>query len=64
MGDLVLAAVVGLVLVTVWVSPILVASRRGKSNVGGIAIITLLLGWTVVGWFVALVMACAVERRV
>ena len=38
--------------------PWAIAATRGKSNSGTIALVNLLLGWTVVGWIVALVMAC------
>lgn len=50
-----------------WVSTVLtlgymlpwaIAASRGKANHGAIAVINLLLGWTFVGWIVALVMAC------
>jgi hypothetical protein len=30
---------------------------------GGVFIVNLLLGWTLVGWYVALVMACDANRR-
>ena len=38
--------------------PWAIAATRGKANSGAIAVVDLLLGWTVVGWVVALVMAC------
>jgi Superinfection immunity protein len=38
--------------------PWAIAATRGKSNAGMIGILNLLLGWTLVGWIVALVMAC------
>ncbi len=41
--------------------PWAVAATRSKSNVGGVVLINLLLGWTVIGWVVALVMACSAE---
>lgn len=42
--------------------PPIVAEMRG-ANSGGIFLLTLLIGWTVVGWLVALVMAFAAEGR-
>jgi hypothetical protein len=42
--------------------PWAIAATRGKSNAGTIGLITWLLGWTVVGWIVALVMACTAHR--
>jgi len=38
--------------------PWAVAASRYKSNTLAIALVNLLLGWTVIGWVVALVMAC------
>jgi cytochrome b561 len=38
--------------------PWAVAATRGKSNSGAIAVVNLLLGWSLIGWVVALVMAC------
>ncbi len=35
-----------------------IAKLRHMPNVGGIFIINLLVGWTFIGWIVALVMAC------
>lgn len=38
--------------------PWMVAALRGKSNHWGVFVVNLLLGWTILGWVVALVMAC------
>lgn len=38
--------------------PWAIAASRGKANVGAIALIDALLGWTFIGWVIALVMAC------
>jgi hypothetical protein len=37
---------------------------RHKADFMGIFLVNLLAGWTVVGWFVALVWACSTERYV
>jgi len=42
--------------------PWAIAASRGKSNHGAIAIINLLLGWTLIGWVAALVMACGAHQ--
>jgi len=42
--------------------PILVAHRRQHHNKTAIAILTLLLGWTILGWIIALVWACTAVR--
>ena len=36
---------------------------RDKSDAGLIFLVNLLLGWTVVGWIVAFIWACAAETR-
>lgn len=43
--------------------PWAVAASRDMPNHGAIGLLNLLLGWTGIGWVVALVMACA-QRRV
>ena len=50
------------VLTGFYMLPWAVAATRGKSNSGTIGLINLLLGWTVIGWVVALVMACTPHR--
>lgn len=37
--------------------PWAIAATRGKSNAGAIGWVNLLLGWTLIGWVVALIMA-------
>lgn len=53
LGGFVLFALLG----ALWLSPGIIASKRGHRNAGGIWVVTLLLGWTIVGWVVALAMA-------
>ena len=38
--------------------PTFIASARQRPNTGGVFIVNLLTGWLVIGWIVALVMAC------
>ena len=42
--------------------PWMIAAVRGKSNHWGVFWLNLLLGWTVVGWVVALVMSVLPHR--
>jgi hypothetical protein len=42
--------------------PTLIA--RDKPDVMAIFLVNLLFGWTVIGWFVALIWACAAERYI
>ena len=44
--------------------PWAVAASRGKSNAAAVGVLTFLLGWTFVGWVVALVMACGSHQVV
>jgi hypothetical protein len=39
--------------------PWAIAATRGKSNALAVGLLNLLLGWTLVGWLVAVVMACS-----
>ncbi|KKK67034.1 hypothetical protein LCGC14_2958120 [marine sediment metagenome] len=43
--------------------PWAVASSRGKRNAPAIAVLNLFLGWTFVGWVIALVWACTDEAK-
>lgn len=63
----------GLQAVFAWIATIIsvgymlpwaIAATRGKSNSGAIGWINLLLGWSVIGWIVALVMACGSHQVV
>jgi hypothetical protein len=38
--------------------PVIVAVSRKVTNQGSVAVIHVFLGWTVIGWIVALAMAC------
>ncbi|HMO09909.1 MAG TPA: superinfection immunity protein [Actinotalea sp.] len=61
----VLVAAWALALLTLgYLLPWAVAATRGRSNHGGVAVVNVLLGWTLAGWAVALVMACTVHRPV
>ena len=42
--------------------PTLIASSRASRSQGGVFVLNLLLGWTFIGWFVALIWAVTSER--
>lgn len=44
--------------------PWAIAATRGKSNHAAVAIVNFFLGWSLIGWVVALVMACTAHRLV
>lgn len=52
------------VLTAGYMLPWAIAATRGKSNSGAIGLLNLLLGWTIIGWIVALVMACGSHQKV
>lgn len=43
--------------------PWAVAATRNKSNQGAIFLVNFFLGWSLIGWIVALVMACTAEPQ-
>ena len=51
----------GLFGIALYLLPTIVAVARGKKNILGIVLVNILLGWTLVGWIVALVWACTVK---
>jgi len=61
----VISSLVSLVVVTgltgmslaVYLLPVLVGWSRGAPDIGAIAVINILLGWTLLGWVLALAMA-------
>src|SRR3954447_23748228 len=57
-GAVVALAWVSAVLTLGYMLPWAIAATRGKANQAAIGVINLLLGWSFVGWVVALVMAC------
>lgn len=48
-------------LVAIYLLPFIVAMVRGKRNCLAILVLNLLLGWTLIGWVVALVWACMID---
>src|SRR5690625_6947107 len=44
--------------------PWAIAATRGKSNHSSVGLINFLLGWSVIGWIVALIMACGSHRTI
>jgi len=63
----------GVVLALAWIAAVLtlgymlpwaIAVTRGRSNHGAIGLINLFLGWSVIGWIVAMVMACQAHQVV
>lgn len=57
------AVALALVLALLYFVPTLIAWRRRHHQLGPIVLVNLLLGWSVIGWFFALVWACTATRR-
>lgn len=51
-----------LLIAAAYFAPTIVAAVRHHHQVGAIAVINFLLGWTFIGWAVALAMACGAVR--
>ena len=63
----------GAIVATAWVSAVLtlgymlpwaIAATRGRSNQAAIGLINFFLGWSLIGWIVAMVMACQAHQVV
>lgn len=52
-----------LVLLVLYIVPSIVAYFRGVPNVWSIIVINLFLGWTLIGWVIALAMAARTVPR-
>lgn len=53
-----------LVFAAIYIAPLLIATYRNHNNRLQIALLDILLGWTVIGWAVALIWAVGVPVRV
>lgn len=51
-------AILALIILTVYFIPAAVASSRKHKNTGAIFALNLLLGWTLLGWAIAMIWAC------
>lgn len=61
---LVVTAWILTVLTGLYLLPWAIAASRGKSNQVAVFVVNFLLGWTLVGWIVALVMSVTAHRTV
>ena len=63
-GVVVAIAWVSAVLTLAYMLPWAIAVTRGRSNMAAIGVLNLLLGWSLIGWIAALVMACQAHAPV
>lgn len=61
-GEVIFSAIIALALIIAYFAPTLIAAQRGIPNAGSVAIVNLFLGWTCLGWIVAMAMAAAGNR--
>ncbi|MGI3780196.1 MAG: superinfection immunity protein [Janthinobacterium lividum] len=52
------------VITGLYMLPWAIAATRNRRNVGTVALVDALLGWSLIGWIVALVMACGSDQPV
>ena len=53
--------ILGIILLAVYFLPTLIAYNRKHKSRAGVALLNLLFGWTLLGWIVCFVWACAGE---
>lgn len=56
-GDMMGPVVMALIMVPAYIAPTIIASSRNIPNAGSVAVINIFLGWTCLGWIVALAMS-------
>jgi len=59
---MILGTIVLCLYIAVYMAPAITAYIRKKKNLMPIFLLNLLLGWTILGWVLALVWACMVEK--
>jgi hypothetical protein len=62
-GSILPGLLIGFAITVAYWAPSIVAVWRRVPNTGSVVVINLLLAWTVIGWIVALAMACRSKPR-
>ena len=52
-----MSLVIAMLILMAYMFPTIIAASKGRSNVGAISALNILLGWTFLGWIAALVWA-------
>lgn len=63
MGMLLRAIILYLVIIMIYILPTIIAEIKEKENIMSIFILNFLLGWTIIGWIIALIWAFMVENK-
>ncbi len=59
-----ITVIIGVLLcLTIYMLPAGIGIIRGRSNAGAIFVLNLFLGWTLIGWVIALVWAVADDNK-
>lgn len=59
-----ITVIIGILLcLTIYMLPAGIGIIRGRSNAGAIFVLNLFLGWTLIGWVIALVWAVADDNK-
>lgn len=56
-------AIIVFLLIIVYLLPMIVATQRDHRNTTAITVLNIFLGWTFLGWVIALVWACTDQGR-
>ena len=62
-GDPILGFVILFVMAVLYFLPTIIAGARHHHSVGGVFVVDLFLGWTLLGWVAALAWAVSAVRR-
>lgn len=61
--EMIIALILVFIAVGIYFFPTLIASSRGHHNTAAIFVLNAFLGWTFLGWVIALVWACTIVWR-
>ena len=50
-----------IVILTIYFTPAIIAYSRKKRNVNAILVLNIFLGWTIIGWLIALIWAFTID---
>ncbi|MQS00181.1 superinfection immunity protein [Gluconobacter aidae] len=60
----VIAVSIVVVSLLMYLLPTIIAINRGVNKMAAVVLVNILFGWTFIGWAVALIMACSMERSI
>ena len=56
-------ALVAIILLCAYFAPTIIAATRQHHQIGPVLVINFFLGWTLIGWVIALAMSVSAKRR-